>query len=427
MAQNVGKPDRLPSDGLPFILRSVLITLLVVLTDFVALRLDFRQPFVGYGIGGAFLVFLAARPTLRQFGLVFLASLMIGFFVFHVRVKDVADVIVEIIGTLGLASLLFLSCKLIWEPWSERKPTLRLLLPASVLTFMVFGSVYSLNMASYLHAKTLDLYTYVFDGSLGWEPSFLCGRILGEHTWLFLVVKVTYEGILFAMAAFYAAYLPRREKPVWELIELLFVAAMIGYLFFSVFPVSGPRYAFTGDFPWTDVSHERLAALNLRRIPVDWLVPRNGVPSLHFTWALLIWWNTRSLNRWARVAALLFVIATVFDTLATGEHYLFDLVAALPFSLWMQSSMIRTVGFGDRRRWLPALCGAAMFIALLAIGRFGLSFLLENQWLACTLVLAVSSVSLIWAFRLPALIAEMESSSDPAASMPKAKVVAAHA
>jgi hypothetical protein len=415
------------AEGLPFVLRSVLIALLVVLADFIALRLDFRQPFVGYGIGGAFLVFIAARPKWNQLVLVSLASLMIGFFVFHTHVKDVTDITVEIIGSLGLASLLVLFCKLVWEPWGDCKPTLRLLLPASVLTFMVFGSVYSLNMASYLHAKTLDLYTFVFDGSLGWEPSFLCGRILAGHTWLFPVVKVTYEGILFAMAAFYAAYLPRRDKPVWELIELLFAAAMIGYLFFSIFPVSGPRYAFPGDFPWTDLSHERLAALNLRRIPVDWLVPRNGVPSLHFTWALLIWWNTRSLNRWARVSALLFVIATVFDTLATGEHYLFDLMAALPFSLWMQASMIRTVGFRDRRRWLPALCGAAMFIALLVIGRFGIPFLLENQWLACALAIVVPTVSLIWAFRLPALISEMESSAQPVASVAKAKVAAAHA
>jgi PAP2 superfamily len=417
--------DRNPR--LPFVLRSVLIALLILLADFVGLRLDFRQPFVGYGIGGAFLVFIAARPKRTQLGCVFLASLMIGFFVFHSRIEDVSNLTVEVVGSLGLASLLTLFCKLVWQPWSDRKPTMRVLLPASVLTFMVFASVYSLNMASYLHAKTLDLYTFVFDGSLGGEPSFLCGRLLAEHAWLFPAVKITYEGILFAMAAFYAAYLPRRDKPVWELIELLFAAAMIGYLFFSVFPVSGPRYAFPGDYPFTNLSHERLRSLNLRPIAVDWLVPRNGVPSLHFTWALLIWWNARSLNRWARTAALLFVLATVFDTLATGEHYLFDLIAALPFSLWMQASMIRTVGFRDRRRWLPALSGASMFLGLLAIGRFGLSFLLENQGMALALAILVGSSTLVWAFHLPALIVEMEGSADAVASLPNPKAAAAHA
>lgn len=414
------------SEGLPFVLRSILIALLVLLADFVALRLDFRQAFVGYGIGGAFLVFLAGRPTRKQLGLVFLAFPMIAFFAFHTRVDDAASVIVEITGSLGLSSLLVLFSRLIWEPWSGHRETLRLLLPASVLTFMVFGSVYSLNMASYLHAKTLDLYTFAFDGSLGGEPSFLCGRILAGHPWLFPVVKVTYEGIVLAMAAFYAAYLQRREKPIWELIELLFAAAMIGYLFFSIFPVSGPRYAFPSDFPWTVLSHARLEALELRRIAVDWLIPRNGVPSLHFTWALLIWWNTRSLNRLARAGALLLVIATAFDTLATGEHYVFDLIVAMPFSLWMQSSMIRTVSFRDRRRWLPAVCGAATFVALLMIGRFGTKVLLENQWLAWALALGISAVSLSWAFRLPALIPEMENSDEPV-SAPRSKAAAAHA
>jgi hypothetical protein len=432
MAQDVGKPDglpfdALPVDGLPFIVRPVLITLLVVLADIAALRLDFRQPFVGYGIGGAFLVFLAGRPKPRQLLLALAAAAMIGFFVFHTRVNDVADILVEVIGSLGLASLLVLAGTLIWEPFAKRHRTTKLLLPASALTFMVFASVYSLNMASYLHAKTLDLYTLVFDGSLGAEPSFLCGRILAEHAWLFPIVKITYEGILFAMAAFYAAYLGRREKPVWELIELLFAAAMIGYFFFSIFPVTGPRYAFPADFPWTQIGHNKLAALKLERVPVGWLIPRNGVPSLHFTWALLIWWNTRALNRWARAAALAFVIATAFDTLATGEHYLFDLIAALPFSLWMQASMIRTVKFRDRRRWLPALCGAGMFLSLLAIGRFGLPFLLENQWLAISLAIVVSGFSLAWAFRLPALMPEMQSSPDLMAPVPQAKAAAAAA
>lgn len=415
------------SGGLPFILRSVLIALLVVLADYVALKLDFRQPFVGYGIGGAFVLFIATRPTRKQMLLVLLASGMVGFFVFHTRFEDVASVIVEIIGSLGLASLLFLLCKLLWEPREDRKQTILVLLPAAALTFMIFASVYSLNMASYLYAKTLDLYTYVFDGSLGGQPSFFCGRITAQNSWVFPIVKVTYEGILFAMAAFYAAYMRRRDKPIWEVIELLFASAMIGYLFFSIFPVSGPRYAFPGDFPWTSLSYEKLTALKLQRVPVDWLIPRNGVPSLHFTWAMLIWWNTRTLKPWARALAAAFVAATAFDTLATGEHYLFDLIAALPFSLWMQASMIRTVSYRDRRRWLPALCGAGMFLSLLAIGRFGLSVLLMNQWLACALAIAFSAVPLIWAFRLPALIPEMQSSAGKAPLSARGKALAANA
>lgn len=395
--------------------------MLIVLADIAALRLDFRQPFVGYGIGGAFLLFLAARPTWRQLRLVLLATAMVAFFVFRTRIAEIPTVLVQLCGSLGVASLLYLCSKALWEPSESRKETLRILLPASVLTFMVFASMYSLNMASYLHAKTFDLYALVFDGSLGFQPSFLCGRLLHSTAWLFPLVKVTYEGIVLSMAAFYAAFMARRSKPIWELIELLFAAAIVGYLFFSIFPVSGPRYGFPAYFPWRDLPYSMLRGVHLERIRVDWLIPRNGVPSLHFTWALLIWWNTRSLPLWGRLTAFIFVLATFFDTMATGEHYLYDLIAALPFSLWMQASMIRTVPFRDRQRWLPAACGCAIFVGWLILGRYGLPLLLTNPVIPWTLGVASSAISIVWAFRLPALIPEMQI---PASTPIKAKAAA---
>jgi hypothetical protein len=397
-----------PATALPIAIRTAVIACLVVLSDVAALHLDFRQPFVGYGIGGACLLLLAARPNWKQIGVVLLAAAMIAFFVVR-RIEDAATLAIQLTGSLGLASLLFLFCKAVWEPRQARSKTFRILLPACVLTFMIFGSVYSLNMASYLHAKTFDLYTFVFDGSFGFQPSFICGRALAANSWLIPPVRLTYEGIVLAMAAFYAAFMARREKPIWELIELLFAAAMLGYLFFSVFPVCGPRYGFPASFPGADFPYARLESLNLQRIPVDWLIPRNGVPSLHFTWALLIWWNTRTLPRWGRAAATAFVLATAFDTMATGEHYLFDLIVALPFALCMQASMVRTVAFRNRERWLPVLCGGAMFLGWLVLCRFGLPLLLQSEFLPWSLAFASSAVSIVWAFRLPALIPEMQS------------------
>jgi hypothetical protein len=398
-----------PESALPFVLRVPFIAMLIVLADVAALHLDFRQPFIGYGIGGAFLLWVASRPNWRQFVLVALAAAMIAFFGVRPQIgDDDTTLLVQWVGVLGSGSLLFLCCKAVWEPWGARNATLRILLPACVLTFLVLAGVYSLNMASYLHAKTFDLYTLVFDGTLGLQPSFACGRLLASRAWIFPLVKITYEAIVLAMAAFYATFMARRQKPIWELIELLFAAAMVGYLFFSVFPVTGPRYAFATYFPATPIPNSILTGLHLERIPVSWLVPRNGVPSLHFSWALLIWWNTRTLPRWARFAALALVLATAFDTLATGEHYLFDLVVAIPFSLGMQALMIRTVEFRNRQRWLPALCGGALFLGWLVLARFGLPLLLHSRLLSWSLVLASSTISLVWAFKLPALIPEMQ-------------------
>lgn len=57
--------------------------------------------------------------------------------------------------------------------------------------------------------------------------------------------------------------------------------------------------------------------------------PRNCMPSLHLTWALLLWVNS---NRWIRLAALAFALIIALASLTTGEHYTLDLLIALPFT-----------------------------------------------------------------------------------------------
>ena len=381
---------------------------LAVLALAAGTRLDFRQPFIGYGFGGAFLLCLAAGLSPKRMAILGAIGAVLTAWVVWGRYEDGAGLLVQVMGALGLASLLLLSCTVLWNGRDREPNAYRALLPAIALAFLVLGAQYSLNMASYLHQETFDLYAFAFDGSLGFEPSFVLGRFLRSHPWLFPFLKVSYEGILLAMAALYAGFMRRRDRPIWELIEVLFASAMVGYAFFSIFPVCGPRYAFGQDFPAMVVPYAALHRLVVAKIPVSWLFPRNGVPSLHMTWALLIWLNTRSLPRWARLAALALVFATVFDTLASGEHYLFDLIVALPFTLWMQSWMARTVSIRDRRRWLPAISGCALFLAWLVIGRFGFRWMMISPAVPWLLIAASSTVSILWAIRLPSMIPEME-------------------
>jgi len=57
--------------------------------------------------------------------------------------------------------------------------------------------------------------------------------------------------------------------------------------------------------------------------------PRNCIPSMHLTAALFLWVNTRGWFRWFTAG---FVLFTALATLATGEHYVFDLLVALPWT-----------------------------------------------------------------------------------------------
>lgn len=412
--QPMSAENTAPQQALPVVIRVLTCILLAAVGLEAILHLDFKQPFIGYGLGGAFLLFLAARPGLVRVALV--TGIGVSGVVTTVwsHYQGIPTLLVQVMGPLGVASLVVMSCAILWRGRELEPAVYRALLPGAVLTFLTLGAQYSLNMASLLHAKTFDLYAYAFDGALGFQPSFVLGRLLNTNTWLFPAVKVSYEGIVLAMAALYAGFMARREKPLWELIELLFAPAMVGYLFFSVFPVCGPHYAFAVDFPNAYLPYRMLHRLALESIPVLPAFPRNAVPSLHLTWALLIWLNTRGLSRWARAAAAGLALATVFDTLATGEHYLFDLIVSLPFTLWMQACMVRTVKFRARERWLPAGVGCAMFLGWLAIGRFGVHWMLISRYLIWTLAAASSAGSLVWAMKLPAMIPEMITAPKPA-------------
>jgi hypothetical protein len=406
-----------PRHGSPLVVRLLMGSLLAAIAVEAVLHLDFKQPFIGYGLGGAFLLFLAARPGWSRIYLVGGIGMIGVVMTVWGHYEGIPTLLVQAMGPLGLASLLVMSCAILWRGRELEPAAYRALLPGAALTFLTLGAQYSLNMASLIHAKTLDLYAYAFDGALGFQPSFVLGRFLNANPWLFPAVKVSYEGIVLAMAALYAGFITRREKPLWELIELLFAPAMVGYLFFSVFPVCGPHYAFAVDFPNAYLPYSMLHRLALESIPVLPAFPRNAVPSLHLTWALLIWLNTRGLPRWARAAAAALALATVFDTLATGEHYLFDLIVSLPFTLWMQACMVRTVKVSVRERWLPAVIGCAMFLSWLAIGRFGFHWMVSSRYLIWALAALSSVVSLTWAMRLPAMIPEMIAQPRPAVGL----------
>jgi hypothetical protein len=57
--------------------------------------------------------------------------------------------------------------------------------------------------------------------------------------------------------------------------------------------------------------------------------PRNCMPSMHCAWALMLWINSKGYAKW--LFGLLTAL-TFASTITTGEHYVPDLVAAVPFT-----------------------------------------------------------------------------------------------
>ncbi|HEX3661355.1 MAG TPA: phosphatase PAP2 family protein [Acidobacteriaceae bacterium] len=126
--------------------------------------------------------------------------------------------------------------------------------------------------------------------------------------------------------ALVAVVSPRRM----ECARAWILAALLAPLFYASFPAVGPAHL------------------------GDPTAPRNCIPSLHMTWALLCVVYVARPWRWA---AVLFAVLTALATLGTGEHYLIDLVVAVPYTwgicrleLWVRGWMAQRKALGMERR-----------------------------------------------------------------------------
>lgn len=169
-----------------------------------------------------------------------------------------------------------------------------------------------------------DLYAWSFDAHLGYR-TFAIGRWVASSRFLTGLVAQVYDMPFLAMLAVFAVYVYLRDSektlPLWTFLFNAIVALPI----YIVFPVAGPKFVFA-NFP------QGPGPVAVHRVFAAATVP-NGVPSDHTSTALLcaalLWpW------KWGRVFGVAFVLLTILATLANGEHYIFDLLTAVPYS-WL--------------------------------------------------------------------------------------------
>jgi hypothetical protein len=164
------------------------------------------------------------------------------------------------------------------------------------------------------------------DARLGFNPVAFADAI--SHHWVLMVV------LILAYVA-----LPAVIGLAWVLEQDLLMrrAILLGgclcFVFYALFPAVGP-----GQFDWA------------RQIPTPY-APPNCMPSMHLTWALLIAMNAHSLR--LRVGLWVYAALMVVATLALREHYLIDLIAAVPYTLAVQWMARRC------ERYVPVAKGAS--------------------------------------------------------------------
>jgi spermidine synthase len=347
-----------------------------------------------------FLIYAFARPPLKEF-LVLLAATVVGAAATYVVVPIPSDpdqrtwhIAFVPVFWLGLGALVALGRRA-RSADVEKRRIARNALGAS-LFIAVFGTVGDsyLAVTRRIHPETFDPIAFHFDGSLGFQPSQILGLLAIEYPALRSAMFVGYNFMSWGFAAFYGMQLARRKRISFDLLQAWAVAALFGYIAYHIVPIAGPAYMLGGSFP--------TAIPALSAIPdvpaVVQAAPRNGFPSMHFGWAFFLWLAAVAQGvAWVRAATAILLGLNILATMGTGEHYLIDLVAAVPAILIVISLCVRTLSWAhpDRRRALVA--GTVLFLGWVLAVRHGVR-LFESvpglTWIAIALTVGWSG----WCF-----------------------------
>jgi len=354
----------------------------VALLLLAAHSVSLNVPYLPAAIAGGLAFFLRLPSGRYEKALWILASLG---FIPVLRFASVHGQIVQsfaVLSVFGWAAFVLLGLRWLWSNGDARRAAWSLLAPAVSIVFFVFSAQHALSLANLLHPKTFDLYLYAFDGSFGFQPSFFFGRVMAHSLLLRNAAVLTYVSLPFVMAVVYSLRQPPHAKqPAWDVITMLMLAGMGGWVLYNVVPATGPAFAFTSDFPWRSLPYGSLRKLLLEQIPVAGDFPRNAIPSLHMAWVLLIYWSAKGLSRWLRFFLIGYAILTVVATLGTGEHYFVDLVASLPFALAIYAMVCPDHKPAFMSRLSVVASGLGLTLAWLLLVRFGTKWMLSSPLL----------------------------------------------
>ncbi|MFL6299834.1 MAG: phosphatase PAP2 family protein [Terriglobales bacterium] len=311
------------------------------------------------------IIYLRLRPSFLDAA--WMLGLTAALAAFDYRVLGFEFSRIGVLSLLGCAGLLVFGVRCVWADAADRK----LLLPGLLASALFCGSDFFagplLNLTTALHPRTLDLYLLYFDGSLGFQPSFLAGELFFRAPWLHSFCMFIYVTLPFSMAVAYGNQLLRNKSFGFPMMASFVITGPIGVLFYNLFPASGPRHVFLSQFPLHPPIAKDFAQILLAPVPVEAYAPRNAIPSLHMAWVILAWWWSRGLSWGPRTIVLVYVIFTAIATIGVGEHYFIDLLVALPFAVMLQAAVTFSARKGVWNKVGPVLLGLAGVLVWFAI------------------------------------------------------------
>lgn len=356
-------------------------------------------PYIPFAFAGAFVMHLAMRPP-RSDVIAAMAS-GIGFAAIYLLYRGATVPYFGRLagipgGFLGMGSLAILAWQCIWAPPLQRWTRFERLREAALIPLLCVISVITVTGVAVLTPITYDRVLYAFDTKFGGPPSWVAGRFFRQHEWIQIACGSVYNSLPLGMAVCLAIQWRDRQWKKRLIADLRWVAmalGSVGFLLYHVCPAAGPLYLFRNEFPF------HVPDLTGVAIQPAWLevAPRNGMPSLHVGWTLLLFWNMRRNGWWIRIATAVYMIVTAVATLGSGEHYLVDLMVAPPVALVIQALC---TGTRHKMRWIALGVGAAITLAWLIGFRTSAALAIPGGAAAWTLGILSLAIPAVFAWRL---------------------------
>ena len=250
----------------------------------------------------------------------------------------------------------------------EKQRNFNLLIWLAFTATMIAFALVLLRTTITLHPITYDITAYRIDNGFGIQISTFLATFAGKHAYFKEVTDFAYNYILILIAILYGLQISSKKQPPTTILHVWAAALPCALLSYSLVPIAGPAYQFLELFPL------RMPELALIANGPSLVMPsfRNGFPSMHLGWALLIWLATAMQgNKWLKVLGPAISILTILATLAKGEHYLIDLVVSVPFIIAIQSFCLRVNDVGQAARHDAMKIGAGIWALWVIAIRYG--------------------------------------------------------
>ena len=163
------------------------------------------------------------------------------------------------------------------------------------------------------------------------DPELTLDRWLASHHTLGLIVADYYDNAHFVVTLGLLGWLWWRRADIYRpLRNSLVLVNVLAFIVFWRFPVAPPRMLVSLGFSDVVANTHAFGSWHTGALASQ-ANQLAAMPSLHIAWAvwctLVVWQLSRRL--WVRAVAVLYPFLTAFAVLATGNHYLLDIVGGL--------------------------------------------------------------------------------------------------